>query len=100
MPQHAGMTGAIAVIYCAYGVSFLVAIGLGANIGGIDLVWADAFLPVFTIVVGLGVLYRTRWGRWLGYVVSIPLLLGVPIGTILGGYMIWHLTQYRRLFTN
>jgi hypothetical protein len=100
MSDRPGVTGAIAIIYCLYGVSLLVVIGLGDSALGMPPSWADAVIPVLLIVTGVGVLRRTRWGRWLGYFVSLPLLLGVPIGTLLGGYMIWHLTQYRRHFAD
>ena len=96
---RSGMTGAIAVMYGLYGVGLLIVIGMGGSIRGIQLGWHDAWFPILILVTALGVLRRTAWGRWLGYVVSLPLLLGVPIGTILGGYMIWHLTKYRASFS-
>jgi hypothetical protein len=94
-----GMAGAVAVIYALYGTGFLVAIVMGGTIQGISLGWPDAWLPALILAASVGVLRRARWGRWLAYVVSLPLLFGVPIGTILGGYMIWHLTKYRALFS-
>jgi hypothetical protein len=94
-----GMTGAIAVCYFFLGAAVLLAIAMGGSIQGIDLLWSDAWLPALIVISALGILRRTHWGRWLGYLVSLPLLVGVPLGTILGGYMIWHLTKFRASFS-
>jgi len=94
-----GMAGAVAVIYALYGTALLVAIAMGGSIQGIELGWPDAWFPALILIASAGVLRRSRWGRWLGYLVSLPLLIGVPIGTMLGAYMIWHLTKYRALFS-
>ena len=58
----------------------------------------DIWLPVFWLLVSVGTLRRTKWGRWLSYPISSVLLLGVPFGTLLGGFMLWHLTKYRAAF--
>jgi len=97
--REPGITGFIAIIYMLFGLGFLIAIGMHGSIQGIELGWPDAWLPVLIVVAGVGILRRTHWGRWLGYIVSLPLLIGVPIGTILGGYMIWQLTTYRAAFS-
>jgi hypothetical protein len=72
---------------------------MGARIAGTTLTWEyDAWAPLFVIIGAIGVLMRTRWGRWMTYPLSVFLLLAVPIGTLLGGFMIWHLTKYRDAF--
>jgi hypothetical protein len=93
--RESGITGFLATIYILYGSGFLIAIAMHGSVQGIELGWPNAWLPVLIVVAGIGILRRTHWGRWLGYVVSLPLLIGVPIGTILGGYMIWQLTRHR-----
>jgi hypothetical protein len=97
--RESGMTGVLAVIYLLFGSSLLIAVATHGSIQGIELEWPDAWLPALIVVAGIGILRRTHWGRWLGYIVSVPLLFGVPIGTILGGYMIWQLTRHRAAFT-
>jgi hypothetical protein len=82
-----------------FGSGLLIAIAMHGSIQGIELGWFDAWLPVLIVIAGIGILRRTHWGRWLGYIVSLPLLIGVPIGTIIGGYMIWQLTKYRAAFS-
>ena len=47
---------------------------------------------------GAGIAPRTACGRWLGYLASALPFVGIPIGTLLGGLMIWHLTEYRAAF--
>ncbi|HEU4590922.1 MAG TPA: hypothetical protein VFS13_08445 [Steroidobacteraceae bacterium] len=94
----AGMTAVIAVIYLFYGTALLVAIALGGSIQGIALEWIDARLPLLILFAAVGILRRASWGRLLGYLVSLPLLGGVPIGTMLCGFMIWQLTKYRAAF--
>jgi hypothetical protein len=97
--QTPGVTGAVAVIYCLVGLGFLIAIAIGTDVSGQRLRWSDAWLAVLIFGAGIGVLRRTVWGRWLGYLFSLPLILGVPVGTLLGGFMILHLTRYRAVFT-
>jgi hypothetical protein len=97
--REPGITGVLAIIYMLYGSGLLVAIAMHGSIQGIELGWPDAWLPVLIVVAGIGILRRTHWGRWLGYMVSLPLLIGVPIGTILGGYMIWQLSRHRAAFS-
>jgi hypothetical protein len=94
-----GITGFLAIIYMLYGSGFLIAITMHGSVQGIELGWPDAWVPALIVIAGIGVLRRTRWGRWLGYMVSLPLLFGVPIGTILGGYMIWQLSRHRAAFS-
>jgi len=94
-----GVTGAVAIIYCLLGLAFLGIIVSGGTLAGFRLGWADAAFPLLLVVGGVGTLRGTRWGRWLSYLVSAPFLLGVPVGTLVGGFMIWHLTLYRRSFT-
>ena len=97
--QEPGMTGLLAIIYMLYGSALLIAVAMHGSIQGIKLGWPDAWLPALIVVAGIGILRRTYWGRWIGYLVSLPLLIGVPIGTILGGYMIWHLSRHRAAFS-
>jgi hypothetical protein len=97
--QELGTTRFLAVLYMLFGSGFLIAIAMHGSVQGIELGWPDAFLPVLIVFAGIGVIRRTHWGRWLGYLVSLPLLVGVPIGTILGGYMIWQLSRYRAAFS-
>ena len=94
-----GVTGVIAIIYCLFGLGFLGVIASGATLAGFHLRWVDAWFPLLMAAGGIGTLRRTRWGRWLSYVISAPFLPGVPVGTLIGGFMIWHLTRYRREFT-
>jgi hypothetical protein len=94
-----GITGFLAIAYMIFGLGFLIAIATHGSVQGMRLEWGDAWLPALILIAGIGILRRTHWGRWLGYIVSLPLLLGVPIGTILGGYMIWQLSKYRAAFS-
>ena len=58
----------------------------------------DAILPSLLALAGVGAYFRQPWGRWMCYFFSVILLVGVPIGTILGGLMIYYLTIYRAQF--
>jgi hypothetical protein len=97
--RERGTTGFLALIYMVFGSGFLIAIAMHGSVQGIELAWSDAWVPALIVVAGIGILRCTHWGRWLGYVVSLPLLIGVPIGTILGGYMIWQLSKHRAAFS-
>lgn len=48
-------------------------------------------LPQF--IGGLGLLARKNWARYVLIVTSALSLLGFPIGTLLGGYSLWVLTN-------
>lgn len=97
--MDAGLTKPIAIIYLLLFGAFLAAALLNLNVAGFQLDRNyDAWFPAALIVVAIGILRRTIWGRWLCYIVSLPLIAGVPIGTLLGGFMVWHLTKYRGAF--
>jgi len=93
--------GLITPIPITYLVLGLVLIGLtlvGARIGRYQLGPWDAVIRALLALGGLGAVLRRQWGRWLCYLFSVIFLLAVPIGTILGGLMIYHLTIYRSQF--
>lgn len=46
----------------------------------------------------IGAIRRKSWGRWLYYGFSVLILPFVPLGTIVGGLMIYHLTVHRDQF--
>ena len=94
-----GLTKAISVIYFLLGVAFTVAVLRGTEVAGTKLEWrSDIWVAVFIILGAFGTLRRTKWGRWMTYIISSVFLFGVPIGTFLGGFMLWHLTKYRAAF--
>ncbi len=93
-----GLVFPIAAIYIAYGAVLAAAAFGGVEIKGVRLTPWDALWPAFMVVAGAGAMLRRAWGRWLGYLVSLPFLIAVPTGTLLGGYMIYHLTIYRAQF--
>jgi hypothetical protein len=84
--------------YIALGVALLCACFLGGNVAGFRLQPEDAWFPGLLVVGAIGTIFRRPWGRWLSYFFSILMLPGVPIGTIVGGLMIYHLTIYRDQF--
>ncbi len=97
--MDAGLTRTISLFYIALFGSILIAALLNAEFMGTPLDRSrDAWVPFLLVVVSCGVYRRTRWGRWLAYPVSLFLCLGVPLGTVLGGFMVWHLTKYRSAF--
>ncbi|HMK09234.1 MAG TPA: hypothetical protein VK449_09420 [Anaerolineales bacterium] len=59
-----------------------------AAFGGLMLV-----LSLPGIVAGIGLLCRAPWGRIMTLVVSVLQLVLFPIGTLLGGYSIFVLSQ-------
>jgi len=96
---YVGLTKAVAIIYLLLGTAFVVAVLSGAEFAGLKLKWhTDIWVPVIIMLAAVGTLRRTKWGRWLSYLVSSFMLVGVPVGTFLGGYMLWHLTKYRAAF--
>jgi hypothetical protein len=45
------------------------------------------------IVAGWGLLGLREWARWLAIALAIFSLLAFPIGTVIGGLIIWYLLQ-------
>ena len=95
-----GLTRAISIIYFILGLVIVIAVLNEVQINGIILNWKyDLWGPIIIMIVALGTIRRTKWGRWFSYILSMIILIGVPIGTIIGGFMLWHLTKYRASFT-
>jgi len=81
------------------GCGLMVAILKGISMQGIVLNWkTDIWIPLIIVIGSIGTIRLTKWGRWISYLVSFFFLFSVPIGTFLGGFMIWHLTKYRAKF--
>lgn len=98
--MEVGLTRTISLIFIVLFSSFLVAALLNAKVMNIQFDRTyDAWVPLFLVVVSVGVYRRTRWGRWFMYPVALFMCLGIPLGTLLGGFMFWHLTKYRAAFT-
>jgi len=79
-------------------VSLLAACFANAQIGQFRLSVLDLWLPGFLIVAAVGAILRKPWGRWSCYILSALMLVGVPLGTIIGGLMIYNLTVHRDQF--
>ena len=45
------------------------------------------------LAAGYGILKGRKWGRILGIIVAVMNLFNVPIGTAIGGYSLWVLTD-------
>ena len=57
---------------------------VGSGIASLLLIFA-----VPEIICGVGLLRGASWSRVLGLIMSFANLLGIPLGTLLGGYGIW-----------
>jgi hypothetical protein len=93
-----GQITPIAWMYIIYGLALGAACLAEAEIGPIRLSAIDAVVPALQVVAAIGAILRRPWGRWLCYVFSVLLLPGVPLGTIIGGLMIYQLTIHRDQF--
>lgn len=98
-PRRPGVITEIGVVYVVLGLALAAAAVSGAQIGDFRLEVWDAIAPVLLTLAGAGAILRKRWGRWSCYFFSVLLLPGVPIGTLIGGMMLYHLTIYRDQFT-
>ena len=94
-----GVTSTVSIIYILINMGFVLAALSESAINSVTLnAKDDVWLPTIIILISLGIMRQTRWGRWFGYLISFPLIFVLPLGTLLGGYMIWHLTKYRLSF--
>ncbi len=53
----------------------------------------SVFILLPSLVCGIGLLLKTSWARVLTMCWSVLLLLGIPVGTLLGGYGLWVLLK-------
>lgn len=74
----------------------------GADIGAALIAWTGrtvaiggAILSLPSLVCGWGLLRRRRWSRWLGIFLGALAVVQVPVGTIVGGYILWVLLSAR-----
>jgi hypothetical protein len=56
----------------------------------------SVFVLLPSLICGLGLLFNTSWGRVATIVWSLPLLLVIPIGTLLGSYGLWLLLARKK----
>jgi hypothetical protein len=52
-----------------------------------------AFVPVSLFFVARGIFARQEWARWVGVTYGAVSLIGVPIGTVIGAYVLWQLSK-------
>lgn len=96
---NTGSTRLIAIIFVCILFGLFIATLMESNLGGNKLSPSvDTILTGIGILIFIGVVRRTIWGRWLAYPILCVALLGIPIGTFFGGIMIWQLTKYRHNF--
>ena len=74
----------------------------GADVGAALVAWTGrtvavggAVLAVPSLLCGWGILRRHSWSRWLGIFLAALAVVQVPIGTIVGGYILWVLLSAR-----
>ncbi|MFN7924357.1 MAG: hypothetical protein U0Q16_29915 [Bryobacteraceae bacterium] len=61
--------------------------GLGFALG------LGTLISVFKLAAGIGLLYWKQWARILAIVASVAGIWEFPVGTLLGGYGLWVLTN-------
>jgi hypothetical protein len=93
-----GQITPIGWIYVVFGAGAVIMCISGVEIGHDHLRIYDAWLPALLIIAGIGAVLRRPWGRWLCYAFSVLFLPATPLGTIVGGLMIYHLTVHRDQF--
>jgi hypothetical protein len=59
---------------------------------GIGLLFVVAGV-ILGLAAGLGLLRLKNWARILAIVLAVPTLLGFPVGTVIGGLIIWYLLK-------
>ena len=83
-----GLAG-FAILYAATNEpSIIIPLGF-LTVGAMFLV----LLAVVNVVVGWGLLRMQNWARWAAIVLSVFRLPNFPIGTVIGGLIIYYLVQ-------
>jgi len=83
-----------------FSVGITAAIGLPALESGtpvhpmLFVVIAVIFgLPISLFLVARGLFRQRDWARWTASAYSLLALFGIPIGTLIGGYVLWQLSK-------
>jgi len=50
-------------------------------------------IPGFYLSVGKAIMEHKEWGRTVGIILGCLMLPGFPLGTLIGGYVLWCLIQ-------
>ena len=107
MEKHVTILGTAYIAFSALGiigaiVGFVFMVGMGLLSGGVEGIAVLFFLGTafFLLLVsapgiigGIGLLKRQWWARILVLILGFLNLINFPLGTILGIYTIWVLTQ-------
>ena|SRR5690348_12369061 len=93
-----GVIKVIAWIYLVLGTALASMALLHVQLAGQQLGSLSAILPALLAFGAIGTLLRRQWGRYLSAFFSVILLFAVPIGTLLGGFMLYHLAHNKALF--
>jgi len=96
---RSGLVTPIGWTYVVLGVALSVGALLRVTIGPVHMGPLDLVSTILLVLAGVGAILRVPWGRWLAYAMSAILLVGIPIGTILGALMIYQLTIHRDQFS-
>ena len=92
-----------ALIILGVGIFILIMMTILANSGESSTMGAAEFSVIFVIIgfqsfVALGLLKRPAWGRVVGFVAGALMLIGFPIGTLIGILFLIALGRGGRLF--
>ncbi len=50
-------------------------------------------IPVSLFVIARGIFSQRDWARWAGMAYGVLALFAIPVGTIVGGYVLWQLQK-------
>lgn len=109
MEKHVSILGIIYIVYSAFSLLaaaalFFTLVGAGAISGDeeafavttIIAIVLSSFLTVTALpglLGGIGLLKYQPWARWLLLILGFINLLNFPIGSVLGAYTIWALSN-------
>ncbi len=96
------LLGALVLLGACGWLALMPAVIMSPGSGGGRLV-GTMFFAIFalaTVIVGVlpflagwGLLKLKEWARWLTIILAILMLFGFPVGTAIGGLIIWYLLQ-------
>ncbi|NLS77608.1 MAG: hypothetical protein GXY76_10155 [Chloroflexi bacterium] len=78
--------GLVAVVLSAVGEDLII----GSSILGV-IIAVLVVIAIVHVVVGWGLLAQKNWARWTAVVLAALGLFNVPVGTVIGGLIIWYL---------
>lgn len=82
---------------CLMGIATITSLTSGTGFGALELLFVTGICGI-QLVAMIGLIQRANWGRVFGFISAALMLIGFPIGTLIGILFLVSLVRSGRLF--